>query len=74
MKTHGSTGTRSKTWPHWTSIVKIIRNSNWAEEYATINWKRWISRKENLIFPSVERIWIHSAKTRFWSLNRVQNL
>ena len=33
-----------------------------------------MSGKKNLIFPSVARIGIHSAKTGFWSLNRVQNL
>ena len=74
MKIHGSIGTRSKTWLRWTSIVRSIQNLNWAEEYARIHWKRSSSRKENLVFPSVARIWIHSAKTGFWSLNRVQNL
>ena len=74
MKTRGSIGTRSKTWPLWTNIVKIIRNSNWAEEYARIHWKRSSSGKENLVFSSVARIWIHYAKTGFWALNRVQNL
>jgi hypothetical protein len=36
MKIHGSIGIRSKTWPHWTSTVKIIRNSNWAESIGKI--------------------------------------
>ena len=74
MKTHGSIGTRSKTWLRWTNTVRSIRNLNWAEEFARIHWERSMSGKKNLIFPSVARIGIHSAKTGFWSLNRVQNL
>ena len=74
MKIHGSIGTRSKTWLRWIRIVRSIQNLNWDEEYARIHWKRSSSRKENLVFQSVARIWIHSEETGFWALNRVQNL
>ena len=74
MKTHGSIGTQSRTWLRWTNIVRSILNSNWAEEFARIHWEKSMSRKKKLIFSSVARIGIHSAKTGFWSLNRVQNL
>ena len=39
------------SWLNW-NAVKIIRNSNWAEEYARIHWKRSILGKR-ILFSQV---------------------
>ena len=55
----------AERWLFWTLIVKKILNANRVEDYATNNWEREISEKEDLTFTSFARLWIHSATTRF---------
>ena len=48
-------------------------DSNWIEDYARNDVEWLIYKKMNLLLPSVAKFWIHFAKTRFLSLNCVQN-